>query len=100
MAFHARRAVFGAFGALLVVPAALRAQTASLPTAGARPLSLSEARTLARQHSAELRAATYAVEAATGRERQAGAFPNPTVSYSREQASRSGESNTQHIVSV
>lgn len=69
---------------------------------GSRPLAaqvltLEEARTRALQASPALAAAREAVEAAAGRERQAGAFPNPTVSYAREQTSRAGQTTWQNI---
>jgi cobalt-zinc-cadmium efflux system outer membrane protein len=96
-----RRALLGVLGALCLLPRFLGAQAAprAEPPAS-RPLTLAEARSLARQHSPELRAARHAVEAAAGRERQAGAFPNPTLAYSREQTSRDGASNAQDIVSL
>lgn len=46
-------------------------------------LTLEEARSLARASSPEITAATAAVEAAAGRERQAGAFPNPVLEIGR-----------------
>ena len=61
-------------------------------------LSLSEARARARDASPELSAARDAVAAARGEERQAGAFLNPSVAWSREQTSQSGDTNSQDIV--
>jgi cobalt-zinc-cadmium efflux system outer membrane protein len=55
---------------------------------------------MARRASPELAAARHAVAVAAGRQRQAGAFPNPTLAYGREQTSREGESNAQDIVSL
>jgi outer membrane protein, heavy metal efflux system len=63
-------------------------------------LSLAEARALAQRGSPEVAAARAAVEAAAGRERQAGAIPNPTLLYSREQASRGGETNSQDVAAI
>ena len=63
-------------------------------------LTLNQARELARQVSAELTAAREAVAAAAARERQAGAFLNPTLSYQREQTSGDGQTNSQNIASV
>jgi outer membrane protein, heavy metal efflux system len=42
-------------------------------------------------------AAREAVGAARARERQAGAYPNPTLAYSREQASGRGQTSSQNI---
>lgn len=82
-------------GALWLLPASLGAQSAPPPS-----LSLAEARAMAQRASPELAAARHAVAAAGGRRRQAGAFPNPRLSYGREQTSRKGESNAQDIVSL
>lgn len=73
-----------------------RAPSASI----ADPLTLSEAREAARRVSPELAAAREAMSAAAARERQAGAFPNPTLSYQREQTSGVGQTNSQNIASV
>ena len=63
-------------------------------------LTLNQARELARQVSPELTAAREAVAAAAARERQAGVFLNPTLSYQREQTSGDGQTNSQNIASV
>lgn len=63
-------------------------------------LTLAEARDLARRNSSELAAARYAVAAATGRQRQAGAWTNPTLGFSREETSRAGETNSQNILTL
>lgn len=63
----------------------------------AQVLSLEEARTRAFAVSPDLLAARAAVAAATAREGQAGAFPNPVFSYSREQTSTSGTTAWQNI---
>ena len=79
---------------------ALSPAAGSLPApeiASQRVLSLAEARALARHSSPEIAAARAAVQAAIGRERQAGAFPNPAILYSREQTSRAGATNAQDI---
>jgi cobalt-zinc-cadmium efflux system outer membrane protein len=91
-----RGAILCATSVFLTIPAPLGAQGAPSP----RPLTLAEARELAQRSSPELEAARHAVAAAAGRQRQAGAFPNPALSYSREQTSREGESNAQDIVSL
>lgn len=86
-----------------VIPAALLCAQDSArpdPTKPSATLTLSEARALARRASAELTAAREAAAAAAARERQAGAFPNPTLSYQREQASANGQTNSQNIASV
>ena len=63
-------------------------------------LSLDDARNAARTTSPDLRAATSAVEAARGRELQAGAIPNPVLAYSTERTSGAGQQNQQHIVAI
>jgi cobalt-zinc-cadmium efflux system outer membrane protein len=55
---------------------------------------------MAQRASPELAAARQALAAAQARERQAGAFPNPVLTYGREQTSRTGESNAQNIVTL
>jgi cobalt-zinc-cadmium efflux system outer membrane protein len=55
---------------------------------------------MAQRRSPELAAARQALLAAQARERQAGAFPNPVLTYGREQTSRVGESNAQNIVTL
>ncbi|HEY0970075.1 MAG TPA: TolC family protein [Gemmatimonadales bacterium] len=64
------------------------------------PLTLAEARTIARRVSPDLRAAREAVTAAEARARQAGAFPNPTLAYSHERTSRDGATNAQHVAAL
>ena len=83
-------------GALCLFPGALGGQSAPPPLR----LTLAEARAMARRASPELAAARHAVSIAAGRQRQAGALPNPTLSYGREQTSREGESTAQDIVSL
>jgi cobalt-zinc-cadmium efflux system outer membrane protein len=63
-------------------------------------LTLAEGQAAARQASPDLRAAREAVAAARARERQANALLNPTLSYGREQTSRSGQSNAQDIAQL
>lgn len=63
-------------------------------------LTLRAALDMARRASPELTAAREAVAAAVGRERQASAFPNPSLSYQREQTSRNSAANSQNIASV
>lgn len=50
-------------------------------------LDLAAARTQARRTNPDVAAARAVVDAAAGRERQAGALPNPVLTYSREQTS-------------
>jgi cobalt-zinc-cadmium efflux system outer membrane protein len=66
----------------------------------AQVLSLDQAITRAMQASPELLASRAAVEAAAARARQAGAFPNPVLSYAREQTSGSGVTNWQNIALI
>ena len=63
-------------------------------------LTLDAAIHAARRASPALRAATEGVNAARARERQAGALPNPTVAYGREQTTRAGQTNAQDIAQV
>lgn len=63
-------------------------------------LSLDEAKALGRLSSTEMRAAREAVEAARGRELQAGAFSNPALSYSTERTSGAGQTNRQQIAGI
>lgn len=87
--------------AAAVIMTAAPPLVAQIPAnAPAPPLTLAEARARARQASPELVAAHQAVAASVGRERQAGAWPNPTLSYAREQTSRSNETNSQDILTL
>lgn len=63
-------------------------------------LTLSRARAAARTASWDVAAARAALDAARGRARQAGAFPNPAVSYAREQTGRSGITNSQDVIAI
>lgn len=78
---------------LLFAPAAAGAQQQG-------GLTLEQARAIARQTSPDVAAARAAAEAAAGRARQAGAFPNPVLSYGREQTSRGDVTNAQDIVAL
>jgi cobalt-zinc-cadmium efflux system outer membrane protein len=64
------------------------------------PLSLTQALESAVRQSPDVRAAREAVTAAEGRERQAGAWPNPTFSYGREQTSAGGQKNSQDVAAL
>lgn len=72
----------------------------ALPSASIAQLTLARAQSAARETSPEIRAAREALVAAAARERQAGAFINPTLAYGREQTSRAGQSNAQDIAQV
>lgn len=63
-------------------------------------LSLAEAIQAAWQSSGEARAAEHAAAAAEGRARQARAWPNPVLSWGREQTGVAGVSSTQDIFSL
>ena len=63
-------------------------------------LTLAEARSMAQRTSPELAVARQALAAARGRERQAGAFPNPILAYGREQTSRAGQTASQNILTL
>jgi len=85
----------GGLGAMLATPARLRGQSRA-----AIQLSLDQAIEAARAVSPALAAARHAIVAAEARARQAGARPNPVLSYGREQTSSSGATNSQDIVAV
>lgn len=55
---------------------------------------------MAQRNSPDLAAARQALAAAHARGRQSGAFPNPTLSYGREQTSRAGETSSQDVVTL
>ncbi len=63
----------------------------------AQVLTLEEARTRALARSPLLAGSREEIAATTAWARQAGAFPNPVLSYAREQTSRAGLSNWQNI---
>lgn len=73
---------------------------AAAPFAAHGQLTLGAAQDAARRASPELHAAREGVATAAARERQAGAFPNPTFAYGREQTSRTGQTNAQDIVQL
>jgi len=83
------------FGAVLALIGATLA-----PHNAAAQLTLEAARATAHLVSPELRAAREAVSAAAARERQAGAYANPTLAYGLERTSRAGETNAQAIAQV
>ena len=74
------------------------AGSAQQPASGA--LTLAQAIEAARRVSPDVRAAREALTAANARERQAAAYPNPTLSYGREQTSAAGETNSQNIAAI
>jgi cobalt-zinc-cadmium efflux system outer membrane protein len=90
-----RRAVLAALSSVVIPVSLLNAQYAT-PSR----LTLREAREAARRTSPEILAAREAVAAAAARERQAQAFPNPTLSYQREETSADGQANSQNIASI
>jgi len=75
----------------------LLASGATASTLNGQVLSLDHARARAIQVSPGLRVGRAEVDAAAARARQAGAFPNPVVSYGREQTSGAGLTNWQNI---
>lgn len=64
------------------------------------PLTLAAARDAAQRAHPALSAAREAVLAAQARERQAGALPNPTLGFVREQTSGDGHANSQNVASI
>ena len=86
---------------LFVIGLSAEATTAQTgPESQSPVLTLAEARQMAEKVSPEIVAAQAALRAADGRVRQAGAFPNPVASYSREQTSGDGARNAQDIIAV
>jgi outer membrane protein, heavy metal efflux system len=81
-------------------PALLAALALAAPARSHAQLTLAGALEAARSSNPGLRAASEAVAAARGRERQAGALANPTLAYGREQTSRAGLGNAQHIAQL
>src|SRR5688500_8137459 len=63
-------------------------------------LSLAGALAAAARVSTDVVAAREGVAAAAARERQAGAYPNPTLVYSREQTSGGGQTNSQNLATI
>jgi cobalt-zinc-cadmium efflux system outer membrane protein len=92
------RAGMRALAALFAVGFA-GAATAQQPPTLPR-LTLPQAIDAARRHQPDIIAAREALAAAVARERQAGAYPNPTLSYGREQTSAAGETSSQNIAAV
>ncbi len=96
-----RTLLIAATAAVAIPATRLGAQDpARAPATTASTLTVSAARDSARRVSPELTAAREAVAAAAARERQSSAFPNPALSYQREQTSGAGQTNSQNIASV
>ena len=87
-------------GALLALGLICAAPLAAQQRPRERALSLVAALRLARDNSPELRGARAAADAAAGLVRQAGAFANPVLSYSRERTSRGAQTNAQNITQL
>lgn len=81
------------FAVALALLVAADAGSAQDPSA----LTLQRAREMARQSSPQVSAARAVADAAAARERQAGAFPNPNITYGREQTSGDVVSTSQNI---
>ena len=87
--------------ALLVLPLSVLPVLSQQGRGGQQSgLTLDEARRLAEEASPEIVAARAALGAAEGRVRQAGAFPNPVLSYNREQTSGGGVEASQDIIAL
>lgn len=83
----------------LACGAALAATARAVPAQDST-VTLARARESARATSPEIAAARHALQAARGRARQAGAFVNPVLTYSREQTGASGSTTSQNIAAV
>lgn len=81
---------------------ALATMMVTATRAAAQDSSFTLARAIAagRAASAELAAAQAARDAAVARARQAGAFANPVLSYSREQTGSGGATTSQDVIAV
>lgn len=76
------------FGCFLVAAAVTSfAQVAPVAQPAPLPLTLEELEQTALRNNPTLRQATAAIDAARGRARQAGAWPNPTIGYVAEEVS-------------
>ena len=64
------------------------------------PMTLEAARAAARRTSPRLAAARNTLEAAAGLVRQAGSYPNPLLTWNREQTSRGSSVSTQDIAAL
>ena len=73
------------------VPVTASAQAPAVP--GAEPLTLVRLEQLAIENNPTARAAQAAIEAARGRARQAGAWPNPIAGYSGEEITTRGDAD-------
>jgi len=76
-----------------VLPATAMAQTAPQSTASVTLATLEQ---FALENNPTARAAQAAIDAARGRARQAGAWPNPTLGYSAEEITRSPDPRGEH----
>jgi cobalt-zinc-cadmium efflux system outer membrane protein len=85
-----------AFGCLSLAAIPVRSTAQAVPVR----LTLADAISAAWRASPDARAAEYAVAAAAGRTRQAGARLNPSLAWSREQTSGTGVRNHEDIVAV
>ena len=85
---------------ILLVPIHRVSGQASPPPDALDTLSLVRAQALAREASAELRAARASVAVAEARLRQGAAFANPTLSVRHEQSGANGLSNSQLIAAI
>jgi len=77
----ARFVLWGA-GSLLLVALPGRAQT---PASGQKTITLEELQQMALQNNPTFRQSTANIQAAEGRKKQSGLYPNPTVGYQGEQ---------------
>lgn len=94
--------VRAALVACVVLAVVLSARAASTERQEEAPqrLSVEEAKQRARAASPSLDAAREAVAAAQGKERQAGAFPNPALAYIHEETSQGDDTNREDIALV
>ena len=100
MPFRVPRALAAICTAFATLVAAAVAGAANAQQPPPTSLTLTQAIEAARRVNSDVRAARAALAAATGRARQASAYPNPTLSYGREQTSTAGETNSQNIAAI
>ena len=94
------RALNGTFAALSALLAGGLPSATGAQQPAPASFTLEQAIEAARRVHPDVRAAREALAAATERERQASAYPNPTLSYGREQTSADGRTNSQNIAAI
>lgn len=84
-----------AIACVMFVAAGRAQEKPATPMSGA-PLTLAELEQLAVARNPTMQQAQAAIDAARGRSRQAGAFPNPVIGYSAEEITNSADPRGEH----